>query len=108
MKSPCANLERSSSIKLTEKEILLLENLISVGDEEVIATDTRIMVKLCNALITTKKIAGLYRCYEQIRNKKSKGKFKQVKHYINFSGKVLFNKQAVLKDFGLWANARRY
>ncbi|TYB32366.1 MAG: hypothetical protein FXF49_11880 [Flexistipes sinusarabici] len=141
MKSSCASLERSCSIKVTEKEKLLLENLISAGDEEVIATESRVMVKLGNAedfrlidvtenyllvvkrlkeleekldneddvLITVKELADIFRCHEQhIRNLKSKGKFEQGKHYINFSGKVLFNKQAVLKDFGLWAKARRY
>lgn len=142
MKSSCASLERSCSIKVTEKEKLLLENLISAGDEEVIATDSRVMVKLGNAedfrlidvtenylllasrlkeleekldnedeqLLTVEEIAKLFRCHPQhIRNMKSKGKFNKGRHYINFGGKILFKKETLSQDFGLWANnkARR-
>jgi len=141
MKSSCASLERSCSIKVKEKEKLLLENLISAGDEEVIATDSRVMIKLGNAedfrlidvtenylllvkrlkeleekldnegeqLLTVEEIAKLFRCHPQhIRNMKSKGRFKKGLHFLNFGGKVLFYKETVLKDFGLWAKARRY
>ncbi len=61
-----------------------------------------------NVLLTVSEVAELFRCHEQhIRNMKSKGKFKKDRHYINFGGKILFKKETLSQDFGLWAKARR-
>ena len=65
--------------------------------------------KSAHAIRTLAEVAELFRCHEQhVRNMKSKGKFREDRHYINFGGKVLFVKENLCKDFGLWANARRY
>ncbi|MEC9492288.1 helix-turn-helix domain-containing protein [Flexistipes sp.] len=61
-----------------------------------------------NVLLTVSEVAELFRCHEQhIRNMKSKGKFRKGRHYINFGGKILFKRETLLQDFGLWANKAR-
>ena len=60
------------------------------------------LTKEGNVLLTVSEVAELFRCHEQhVRNMKSKGKFREDRHYINFGGKVLFVKENLCKDFGL-------
>ena len=60
------------------------------------------LTKEGNILLTVSEVAELFRCHEQhVRNMKSKGKFREGRHYINFGGKVLFVKENLCKDFGL-------
>jgi len=60
------------------------------------------LTKERNVLLTVSEVAELFRCHEQhVRNMKSKGKFREDRHYINFGGKVLFVKENLCKDFGL-------